>query len=107
MEITKMLVLSTAHLSNDTCNRYLHRQHDLSTPGVVAFEKLSYGSPVRDPDSYGWFVHVPDEAALPDWPTDMPLELRSAIHVARRESCGWIMFDRDGDTIDELPTYDW
>lgn len=37
----------------------------------------------------------------------MPLEVRSAIHVAKRERCEWIMWDCDAPCIDELPRYEW
>ena len=106
LEIHRVLVLSTAHLSDHTCNIYLAQQVDLSAtretgstwtpPSVIAYEK-------RD---YGYFVWVPENPAESER-ADVPLELRSAIHVARREGCGWVMFDRDGPTIDDLPTYDW
>ena len=38
---------------------------------------------------------------------DVPPKIRSAIQVAKREGCGWIMWDCDGPVIDELPEYDW
>lgn len=97
-EIAKMLVLSTAHLSEQTCLAYLPdcRPGKVLEEPIIAFEK----------GEYGWFVHVSEAPADSEGP-DVPLELRSAIHVARREGCQWIMFDRDGDTIDELPTYEW
>jgi hypothetical protein len=37
----------------------------------------------------------------------VPLEVRSAIHVAKREGCAWIMWDCDASCIDELPHYEW
>lgn len=106
LEIHKMLALSTSHLSERTCNEYLlaatrdllngASADSLIVPSVIAYEK-------RD---YGWFVWVPENPADSEG-EDIPLELRSAIHVARVHGCGWVMFDRDAPVIDELPHYDW
>ena len=90
LEIARMLVLSTSHLSETTCNVWLH-----SCPWS-AFEK----------GGYGWFVYVCDDLAICEAP-GVPLELRSALHVARLAGCQWIMFDRDGDTVPALPEFDW
>jgi hypothetical protein len=87
MPIEKLLVLSTTHLSPKTCNEWLH-----SCPWA-AFEK----------GDYGWFVYVAEDTEG----VDVPLDLRSALHVARREGCEWVMFDCDASTIDELPTFEW
>jgi hypothetical protein len=39
----------------------------------------------------------------------MPEDLKQCTQYAQNPgvSCDWIMFDRDGPTVDELPTYDW
>ena len=92
-----MLVLSTAHLARDTCEIYLSNiVSGLERGSIIAFDKLDAG----------FFVYVPKRPDTTDAP-DVPLELRSACHVARREGCRWIMFDRDGPELDELPTYEW
>lgn len=96
-EIAKMMVLSTAHLSEETCTVYVSNiALGLTEGSIVAYEK----------GEYGYFVHVPEDPADSEKP-DVPLELRSAMHVARLAGCQWIMFDRDGDTVDNLPTYNW
>ena len=86
VEIAKMLVLSTGHLTADTC---VYRCHGL----IGAYEK----------GEYGWFVHVEGTASLDEIPEDLAACLAFAII----EGCEWIMFDRDGPTVPELPTYDW
>jgi hypothetical protein len=55
---------------------------------------------------YGWFMHVCDDVGITE-AHDVPLEIRSAIHVAKREGCQWIMWDCDGPLVAELPEYDW
>lgn len=90
MERQFMLVLSTAHLAPDTCNGWLH------TCPWSAFPKCDYG----------WFVYVPPDFVETEGP-DVPLEIRSAMHVARSKGFGWVMYDRDGPEVDCLPTYEW
>lgn len=90
MEITKMMVLGTVHLAPTTARGWM------SQCPWACFEKADYG----------WFMYVCDDPGITD-AADVPLEIRSALHVARREGCGWIMWDCDGPVIDELPQYDW
>ena len=85
-EIAKMLVLSTAHLSEDDCNIWLHERSG-------AYQK----------GDYGWFVHVPD----PQLKGVYEASLYECMRHAWANCCDWIMFDRDGPIIEGLPTYDW
>lgn len=87
--IEKMLVLSTAHLTPETCNDWL---------------PFSVGShPVWEKGDYGWFVYVSEE------PGDIPTDLEGCIHYARYIGVEWIMFDRDADELDPrlLPVFEW
>lgn len=90
MEIAKMMVLSTAHLSPPTACEWMPE-----CPWTC-FEK----------GDYGWFMYVCDDIGITE-AEGVPLEVRSAIHVAKREGCHWIMWDCDGPCLDELPQYDW
>lgn len=85
-----MLVLSTAHLSQSTAANF---------SACCAWTHFEKGE-------YGWFVYVPVDAADTEGP-DVPLELRSAMHVARTHGYQWVMYDRDGPEMEELPTYEW
>ena len=89
-EIAATLVLSTAHMSSATANEWMDQ-----CPWAC-FEK----------GDYGWFMYVCDDAGITE-ATDIPLEIRSALHVARKLCCEWIMWDGDGPILDELPQYDW
>ncbi len=83
--IEPMLVLSTSHLTDATCNVFL--------PG--------YDGPAWPKGPYGWFVYVPeDDGELPD-------DLKACLALARQKGAFWVMFDRDEVDIDELPTYEW
>ncbi|MCI1271665.1 MAG: hypothetical protein LKM31_10810 [Sphingobium sp.] len=84
--IERMLVLSTANVTAETCNVYLH------TAPFAAFEK----------GDYGWFVYVPI-----DLPDDLPADLAGCFDVASRAGVDWIMLDRDAQEHPGLPAYDW
>lgn len=85
-DVEHMLVASTAHVTQETCNNWLP---DADMP---AFEKADYG----------WFIYVGNAD-----PADMPEDLRAVIAKARNFGCQWLMLDRDGNTLDGLETYDW
>ncbi|WP_159832395.1 hypothetical protein [Novosphingobium sp. TCA1] len=86
MEITRMQVLGTVHMSPRTALHWIPR-----CPWAC-FQK----------GDYGWFMYVCDDVGVTE-AVDVPPEIRSAIHVAKREGCGWIMWDSDGPVIDEQP----
>ncbi|WP_103727305.1 hypothetical protein [Novosphingobium sp. HII-3] len=90
MELAKMLVLSTSHMSPQTAQQWV------PTCPWACFNK----------GGYGWFMYVCDDCAITE-AEDVPLEIRSAVHVAKREGCQWIMWDCDGPVLEELPEYDW
>ena len=83
--IEKMLVLSTAHITPDTCNGYL-RGRD---------------APCYPKGDYGYFVYVED-----DVPDDLPDDLRACYAFASEHQCDWIMFDCDASPVDGLACYD-
>lgn len=86
-EIERLLVLSTTHITEHTCNTCLRAQND--------------STPVYEKGGYGWFVYV--DAWFPDTPED----LNRTMTFAREKGCEWVMFDSDGPTIEQLPSYDW
>ncbi|QNE07800.1 hypothetical protein [Croceicoccus marinus] len=90
LEIASMLVLSTAHMNLKTARDWMPE-----CPWSC-FEK----------GDYGWFMYACDDPGITE-AAGIPLEIRSAIHVAKRLGCAWIMWDCDGPLIDELPEYDW
>ena len=80
-EIRSFLTLSTAHITKRTSDRLTKCNYN-------------YGN-------YGHFVYV----GGPHW--DMPGDLLEVSNYARACGCQYVLFDRDGDTIDKLPTYEW
>lgn len=90
-EIAKMLVLSTAHLTQHVATAWLMQ--------------CGAGFSVYDKPDHGWFVYVPTKPSACEG--DYPRCLTDCWALARQEGCLWIMFDCDGDIVDNLPTYDW
>lgn len=84
-EISKMLTLSTGHLTEEACNTYLAT--------VISYPK----------SEYGWFIYVNTADEL----EDPPLSLLDCIGFAEEHGCDWIMFDCDGPIMEGLTTYEW
>lgn len=97
MEITKMLVLSTGHLTGATAS-YLDSVLELDEDFPVTL--CAKGE-------VGWFVNVPSEIESVSGHHQMPRDLLGVIRFAREQGCDWIMFDRDVTSLDNLPSYSW
>lgn len=97
-EIHKMLVLSTAHITEAMAG-YL--EQGTGPDDLVAFEK----------SDHGWFVVVSD-ADFPvdneddDWNIAVH-EFNGLLTYARARGCTWIMLDQDGPVVDGLKTWEW
>lgn len=84
--------ISTAHLSEADAQRL--------TAGDTPT-----GLRVMD-DEYGFLVAVPpagDEAHL----SRLPTTLHQCLSWAREQDAAFVLFDRDADPVEGLPTYDW
>lgn len=90
VEIQKVLVLSTAHVSYETSRKL--DAGEVSLP-VARWE-------------YGWFVWV-DEAAGDDSLQNVPADLEATLAFAKHLGCEWVRFDADGHEIEELPRFEW
>lgn len=83
--IEPMLVLSTAHVTEHTCNTFLPQ----------------WQGPAWQKGGYGWFLYVVDNT------DELPTDLEACLHLARSRGCFWVMLDRDAPAIIQLPTFDW
>jgi len=99
-EIQRMIVVSTAHLSQET--RDLLDSKVAERMGVTPDTGIDL--PVTDPiGTYGWRVHVAErvEDMSDNWPTD----LGEVLHFAHSCCCQWVAIDQDGPVMGHLTTY--
>lgn len=82
LEINKMLVISTGHLSKETG------------------ENMSIYSCMKRDE--GWLVYCNDIAR-----EEFPDDLLACVDFAKKNQCDYLMFDRDADTVRGLHFYDW
>jgi hypothetical protein len=88
-EIQKVLVLSTAHITEQTNNALLS--------GEVRNMVVTYAD--------GYFIYAPASAV--DMDDNMPGELKFLLGYARGLGCDWLRLDCDADTREDLPSWDW
>lgn len=107
MSVVKMLDISTVHITKSDADLL-----EADAAGIIAYDKSSYKDGELD-DRYGWFIHVPDQTIDVE---DCQYSCREAgmseafvnlVGYAHKQGCYWICLDRDGDDIDDLPTFEW
>jgi len=95
MEISKMLTLSTAHITRETAEALG------SPPSDHTHEWLEWFS-YYDKADYGWWIPT-NSAELKQLPPD----LAACIRFAKSNGCDWLCLDCDGPIENCLPTYEW
>jgi hypothetical protein len=102
LEISKLVTLSTSHLSQTTANNLPSGRGDHQ--GVV-------GTPDWWPQfsrDEGWLFWVPtDEAAFQSIYAESPKDLLDVLMYVRNSGCEWLLFDSDGPLCDVLYQYEW
>lgn len=93
MEISKMLMLSTCHITEKTAD-WLKTDTDL-----VVFEKYKKSE-------YGWFIYVFIDG-IEEYLTGVPDDLATILRYAAKLECVWICLESEGDINHELPVYVW
>lgn len=81
LEISKYLVLSTAHITKRDSEL-------LSNKGWAE-------------DEYGYWVHKDFTSE------DLSSTFHACLKLAQQHDCTYVRFDRDGPDVDELTTFDW
>ncbi len=102
--IIKVLDLSTSHLPEKVMNEPLN-----SIDGVIAYEHGEYGYLLWVPDDPQEHADDYPNPADDDASSDegVPAEVLAVQLYARSLGCDYVLFDRDGDTDDALPTWKW
>lgn len=93
LEISKMLTLSTAHITEATSKRLESDPNDNNLGLCV------YSTP------YGWFIMI-DERTVKD-ADHLPKELANLIKFANDLDCKVLHLDCDAEIVDYLETFDW
>ncbi|MCM3716287.1 hypothetical protein M3202_19775 [Alkalihalobacillus oceani] len=89
MEISKMLTLSTIHLSLESLKLL-----NLGETDMISYEK----------EGYGWFIYLGDEY-FHNIIEELPQDIKRLAEVARENDCLWICLDGDGPVMDNLDVY--
>lgn len=102
MEITKMLTLSTIHISKETASLLMKVCKYKKELSLVIFPKS------WQKEYYGWFIYVPEELTT-DLETynDVPEDLMKCLLFAKDLDCGILCLDGDGEVLDYLLKYHW
>lgn len=103
MEISRMLTISTAHITKETADN-LNKDCLPLNPEHCSDHAFCFhiGIAVYPKDDYGWFLWIgPAELSL------APPDLRQCIEFARRHNCEWLCLDCDGLIEGSLQTYEW
>ena len=91
MEITKILTISTAHITKVTA--------ELLDDGVRDLSVYSKGE-------YGWFIFVPESDVINSLHIMLP-DLMRLLQFAKDLGCEWLCLDRDGEVLEYFNTYEW
>ena len=86
LEISKMLTISTAHITEETDKLLRDGEVD-----VCCFSL----------DDFGWLIlsFGPDK--------DIPEDLQACLTFANRHGCDWLRMDCDAPVVEGLVVYDW
>lgn len=95
MEISKMITMSTGHISEETSK-------------ILGDENSNLPIAVYNKEKFGWFIYLPtDKTEDAIILKELPKDLAIIFMFARYNMFDIICLDCDGSDIDELPIYDW
>jgi hypothetical protein len=97
LEFQKMQVASTAHVSKETADLLPRGHSDMESEDDIP----SWGPTFAREE--GWLFYVGSLSHF----EEAPKELFEVVLLAHQQGCQWLMLDRDGETVDNLPTFDW
>lgn len=98
LEITKMLTVSTGHVTEETF-------HALEQDGVtnkIMLPVYSKATPDGD-DSFGLYIYITDDCL--DW-DNIPEDLKPLIKLAQEQGCGVLCLDSDGQELEGYELYE-
>lgn len=93
LEITKMMTISTAHITEETANR-LNRDPNDNNLGICVYPK----------SEYGWYIPIDKELINVK---GLPEDLVKVMKFAASMDCQTLCLDCDANICEELPIFDW
>ena len=91
LEIAKVLLLSTGHLG----------------AAITTGDDPLMNTVASLTGEHGWLAYVGAQlTVVANEPAAMQV-LRDVLHYARQQGCAYVLFDSDGPTLPQFPTYDW
>lgn len=96
LEITKMLTISTGHVTAKTADLL----------DAEPFEN-NLGIPVYEKESYGWFVYIDANVMKTIEQPDFPADLAGCIRLAHENDCSVLCLDQDAEMTLRLPIHEW
>jgi hypothetical protein len=104
--IEKTLVLSTAHIQQSTSGFLTEIGNNENDEVPFRFVDHQYGYIIFVSSSILGKDNISDAAEYAQLLENFP-DLYNLIRYAAENGCTMINLDRDGDTIDDLPTFEW
>lgn len=105
LEIEKLAVISTAHVSEHTVSLLPEKAADLEHGRPDRPKHDWWPEFVRDE---GWLFYLYGYQDEFDYNyQNAPKDLKDVLQYVRNSGCLWCLFDCDGRTIDGLYTYEW
>ena len=98
MEITRMLTISTAHISKETAD-LLAGEFPMQ---IVPAWEMSVG--IYSKEDFGWYIYT---SPLDRIDPSMPEDLAACLRLAHKHDCEVLCLDCDGEVVEGLPVYDW
>lgn len=95
MEITKMLTISTMHVTEETYGKLAAEADGLFISNL--------NLPVYRKDDYGFFICAFDA----EFNDNLPDDLRTCLNYALKHDCSWLCLDCDGEIMADLQKYEW
>lgn len=101
MDITKMLTISTAHITKETAKFIDNVCKDNNLSNLIVYDETAHYNGCTE--QYGWFIYC--NADLSD--LNVPKDLLKVMCFARDNDCDWLCLDRDAEIVDSLDKYEW
>ena len=108
MGISRMLTVSTAHITKETADFIDEACKDCMSSPLIVYKKaetMNIGNGDYYTDNYGWFIYC--NVCKPG--LNIPKDLMMLMCFTTDSGCDWLCLDRDGEVLDNpyLAVYEW